>query len=460
MSDDSIKIFTIWSDEIGGRLDPWFYQPELQVELNGKNIKTFDEICIKITDGDHGNPQYETSGNGIPYIRVIDVKHNQIDWDGVLKISNDYAGKISKSCFAKNQDVLVSIVGTLGESFLVKENFLPLTVSRGFAILTIKDEVNPEYVLAFTKTQAFLNQLEKYKVGSVQKGVYLSNIKKIKIPIPTLEIQNKVASYIQNAYEEKRQKEEESKKILASIDDFVLGELGIQFDKTQKDEKVFTVWSDEIEGRIDPAFYNSSLKSLFADVEKKYGKNNFGKFISDIYRYPTFYGFEYQTQGIPIIKGENIDKLGFIDPKQEFDCVTNEINEKYKRTQLKKGDLIFTVRGIIGKVGFFDGSIEKANINANVIKITLEKINPEFVWIFLNTSMGQMLIQQLTSGQVQKTITVPDIKNILIPVPKSEIQEKIVVDVKARYQKAKQLKQEAENVIKEAQQQVEQMILA
>lgn len=141
-----------------------------------------------------------------------------------------------------------------------------------------------------------------------------------------------------------------------------------------------------------------------------------GELIDDIYRYPTFFGIEYLAEGIPIIKGESIDKDGYINPEQDFDFIDEETNRKFPRTQLSENDLIFTVRGLIGKVGLFKNFRQKGNINANVIKIRLNKdVNSQFYWFYLNSNIGQLLIQSLSSGQVQKTITVDDIKNIQVP---------------------------------------------
>lgn len=105
-------------------------------------------------------------------------------------------------------------MGTLGESILIRKEDLPLAVSRGFAILTFKDYINPNYVLCYTKTDSFLKQLEKNKVGSVQKGVYLNSIKNIKIPIFPIDVQNKIVDNYRNKIIKAQQLEEEAKKLL------------------------------------------------------------------------------------------------------------------------------------------------------------------------------------------------------------------------------------------------------
>ena len=85
---------------------------KISIHFGNYDVKRLEEVCDNITDGDHGNPEY--SKNGIPYLRVIDVKDGKIDKKGLLEIDSKYAKKLSKSCFADVGNILISIVGTLG----------------------------------------------------------------------------------------------------------------------------------------------------------------------------------------------------------------------------------------------------------------------------------------------------------------------------------------------------------
>ena len=183
-----MQCFKTYKSNIQKRIDPYFYSPEHNINLGSYNILTFADICNVITDGDHGNPQYAENCDGIPYLRVVDVKNNLINYKSMQYITKEYSERLYKSCFAHENNLLISIVGTLGESVLYKDS-TPLAISRGFAILEFNEKVIPEYVLAYTKTSIFNKQIQKNKVGSVQDGIYLQSLKEIKIPIPSLDEQ-------------------------------------------------------------------------------------------------------------------------------------------------------------------------------------------------------------------------------------------------------------------------------
>ena len=153
-----MQCFKIYSRDIQKRIDPYFYSPQHNIELGSYQILTFSDICNVITDGDHGNPQYSEDGNGFPYLRVVDVKNNLINYESMQYITEEYSKSLYKSCFVHENNLLISIVGTLGESVLYKGS-TPLAISRGFAILEFNEKVIPEYVLAYTKTSIFNKQV-------------------------------------------------------------------------------------------------------------------------------------------------------------------------------------------------------------------------------------------------------------------------------------------------------------
>ena len=69
-------------------------------------------------------------------------------------------------------------------------------------------------------------------------------------------------------------------------------------------------------------------------------------------------------------------------------------------------------------------------------------------------------MEQRTTGGNYPAITTEDLRKIKIVVPEIKTQEKIVSGVKRIYNQARNLRQEAEIVISEAQKQTAEMIFA
>ena len=170
-----------------------------------------------------------------------------------------------------------------------------------------------------------------------------------------------------------------------------------------------------------------------------------GELTKLCYRYPTFYGFDYQAAGVLVLKGENISRDGELIEVDPPDYITKEIHARFPRTHLEAGDLVVSVRGEVGKVGLVPDHLAGSNINANTIRIALlkrargEEFTPEFLWFYLNSGPGQLLIRQFIAGGVQETITAPELLKVRIPKLDFKTQEHLVMAMDAA-QKERQAK--------------------
>ena len=145
----------------------------------------------------------------------------------------------------------------------------------------------------------------------------------------------------------------------------------------------------------------------------------------EIYRYPTYFGIVYETEGVPEIRGELIGKGGKIDADpSELRFIAQATSDKFPRTQLAAGDLVMSVRGTIGKIGIVPAELINANMTANLIRISPARsiIDPVFL---LHVALGPYFLNQLSrasSSTTIKTIKALDLKVIPIPLPPLDLQ--------------------------------------
>jgi len=453
-----MESFSILADDIENRIDPFYYRKIFKLNFGKSKVKEFSDLFENITDGDHGNPKY--CSEGINYLRVVDVKNGIINFDKVLKLEKKYSDSLYKSCYARANDLLISIVGTLGESIIIKEESLPLAISRGFAILSPKkdDNINFEYVYYFTKTNLFIKQLAKNKVGSVQSGVYLSSIKKFKIPLPPLSKQNKIVQLMDEVYFQKQQKESEAQQLLDSIKDYVLDELGIKLPEL-KDKMTYVVNSDEVkDSRGDPYYYQPFYKIFYKSLEKGTFKvEPLNKLCADI-----FQGIgkdQVKASDYILLKVKNIlinNQIDFTDIEYIKDVPKNKV--------LVENDIISPFIGEAIRQFKFSVFPEKAgnftvDNNTGVIRPNLEKVNSSYLMAVLNSAIGIKQIQQLLGGGGVPFLGSRNVKLFKIPLPSLAVQNKIAEEVKKRMRKAEQLQKEAKEDLEVAKKEVEKIIL-
>ncbi len=450
-----MQCFKVYRDEIEGRLDPYYYLPKHKILFGKYEIKSLQDISNNITDGDHGNPKYSGDNEGIPYLRVVDVKHNEINYKSIKNITLDYAKKLYKSCYANYNDLLISIVGTLGVSILYK-NKKTLSISRGFAIVTLQPEINKDYILTFTKTTLFLKQIEKNKVGSVQSGMYLSALKNIKIPLPPLEIQNKIVEIMQTAYENKKQKEEEAKRLLDSIDNFVLEQLGIELPEVEN-KMCYKVYSNELENnRHDPYYYQPKYYKKYEAIKNsKYKSVLFEDLIINLMN-----GLEirnYSNTGFRYLRVTDLCKFGLNNTNPRYVDV-KEIPEKIKLTEQ---DFLVSRSGSLGLVSTVKEDILQAILSSHIFKITLniKKIYPEYLEVYLRSVLGQFQFFQKNNGGIIPEINQAALKSVEIVLPPLDNQKAIADEYLNRINTAKQLQKEAKEELEQAKTRVERIIL-
>jgi len=187
------------------RLDANYYLPKF-VE-NERFLDSIGAIEIGdprvsrlVTDGDHGYPTY--SDEGIYYIKSRELSSLGIDFSVAQKVPHEYAERLGDRCRLNQDDVIVSIVGTIGTVFIVKEDIPPSVLSRDIAkIVTNKENVLPEYLYLFLNSRCGQLQMERNSGGSIQTGLYLYAIKKIKIPIIDMKEQQELARRVNRIVE-------------------------------------------------------------------------------------------------------------------------------------------------------------------------------------------------------------------------------------------------------------------
>ena len=138
---------------------------------------------------------------------------------------------------------------------------------------------------------------------------------------------------------------------------------------------------------------------------------------------PTTIGFEFQEQGVNFLKIECFDENGgFI--KSKVGHISEECNEKLKRSQLKEGDLLFSIAGAIGRVAIVTKEMLPANTNQAlaIIRIVNEQIYLPYIRLILTSSIVIEQFERKKQGVAQLNLSLKDINEISIPLPSKEKQ--------------------------------------
>lgn len=138
---------------------------------------------------------------------------------------------------------------------------------------------------------------------------------------------------------------------------------------------------------------------------------------------PTTLGYEFQDSGVNFLKIECFDENGvFI--KNKVTHISKECHEKLKRSQLKNGDILFSIAGAIGRVAIVTEEMLPANTNQAlaIIRITNEEVYLPYIKLILTSPIVKDQFEKKKQGVAQLNLSLKDINEISIPLPNIEKQ--------------------------------------
>ena len=405
------------------------------------------------------------SESGYRYLRVSDLGQHGIEnhnpkYVNVEKIPDKI--KLTKNSFLVSRSGSLGLVSTVDDE--IREAILS---SHIFKISLDTAKIRPEYLEAFFRSQIGQIQFFQNNNGAIIPEISQTALKSIRVVLPPLSIQNHIVSFMRSAYAQKKQQEQEADALLTSIDNYILTKLGIKM-PTVEEKKCFVVYANEIAGRrIDSFYYQSKFRSVDQIVENvKFDIYNLGTLISEISSGATpkvDENYYTDSSGIPFLRVQNVTSQGIDLSDTKF--ITREVhNGMLKRSQLKKDDLVFTITGRIGSVAVVPGNFE-GNINQHSARFHLRDqikniiINPSYVADFLNSELGKCLGIREVTGGTRPALDYKALKSIKIILPPIEIQNEIVAEIKNRFTKVTELRSEADVIMEQAKERVEQILL-
>ena len=480
---DPNKVFIVNRSELEGRIDPFFYKSEYselekKIEKSKYKKKLLKELIYKVIHGLDFR-DYDIKG-GIPYIKVANIKKGFFDFSNLQYITPDII-KSSKDIQLEKGNLLLTRKGTFGNALCLEDDYNYIISSEVFYLKVKQSIVLSKYLEIYFNSNIGQKFFKKISIGAIMGSLSQDAIKSIKIPLPPLEIQQQIVDLYKKAYTEKQQKEAEAQRLLDSIDDYLLGELGITLPKEEeclqqttnkhnsynldndnslvKKGRLFLTNLSEVTGkRIDPDYYSIYYKKIIKSIEGSYYKTEtIGKYCGFISGY-AFSSNDYIGQSDCIlITIKNISKN--IITLEEKTFLPSQYYEMYPKFRVLENDLLIAMTGAtIGKVGIYN-SCEKSLLNQRNGIIRSKNLNTFYLMNLLNLDIYQKLILRNSVGGAQSNISGKEILKINIPIPPLEKQNEMATHISQIRSKANVLMQQGKETLEKAKQAVEQMIL-
>ena len=155
--------------------------------------KTFEEMSVLITDGEHSTPK--RTKEGIYLLSARNVLNHYLQLEDVDYIDCDEYTRIAKRVVPKKGDILISCSGTIGRCCSVPD-CLQFQMVRSVALIRFKEVINPIFAEYMITSDYLQKQINSSKTMSSQANLFQGKIRKLKGFLPPIELQNRFADFV------------------------------------------------------------------------------------------------------------------------------------------------------------------------------------------------------------------------------------------------------------------------
>ncbi|MFC7137295.1 restriction endonuclease subunit S [Halobaculum litoreum] len=329
-------------------------------------------------------------------------------------------------------DTIVSTVRTyLRAIAYIDEPTENTVVSSGFAVLRPQQNVLPQYLSYCIRANPYIEWIVANSTGVSYPAIGSADLGNLKIPVPPLPVQADISRYIKK----------KSSGIFESID--YLDELKLLLDEYKKslitNEVVSGVHQDRSFFNVDSEWYDQipygwELKRL----------NHLRKSHT-----PIVYGIikpgPNRDEGVPIIKGGDC-KPERLDPEL-LSKTTEQKSNQYSRSELDAGDLVYEIRGSVGRVVKIPPELEGANLTQDTARISpKEHIDPDWLQYALQSEPFRQQMDLVSRGATVQGVNLYDLRRGIIPVPPEDEQTMIARSLDSKIDQLSQVSKNIESI--------------
>ena len=325
--------------------------------------------------------------DGVNWLKIGDVKET----DKFFTHANEKIkpSGIPKTREVKAGDLILSNSMSFGRAFIT---LIDGYIHDGWLRLRCDESrLDKEYLYYFLTSNLAQNQFKAIATGSVVNNLKSDTVKAIKIDLPTLVEQKRIAE------------------VLSMFDDKIKCNEEINKNLEEQAQAIFKSWFVDFEpfGGIQPSEMQFiPLQELCKVVTK--GTT------------PTTLGKSFTSTGINFIKAESILDNHSID-SSKFAFIDEETNALLKRSVIKANDIVFTIAGTLGRFAMVDNSVLPANTNQAVAIIRPDetKVTPAYLYSFFIGNWHNEYYSKRIQQAVQANLSLTTIKSLPIAVLKN-----------------------------------------
>ena len=347
--------------------------------IEGVNL---EDVCDIIAGQSPPSSTYNQEGNGVPFFQ------GKADFGEIYPTVRYWCNSPKK--MSKPDDILFSVRAPVGPTNI---NNITACIGRGLAAIRC-NKIERNYLLHYLRGNE--EKIASLGSGSTFKAITIGTLKELKIPLPPLEQQKKIATILDAA------------------------------DAYRQKTKALIEKYDELK--------QSLFINMFGDL-RKYPKEA----MKDAVNFIDYRGKSPNKvdSGIPLLTAKNV-KVGYISEKPREYIPVEEYEEWMVRGFPKTGNVLFTTEAPLGQAALLP-HYEKVAIAQRLICFQPnESLDSNYLLHTILSPLFQAELNRRATGSTAKGIRSKELAKIEIPIPPLNVQKEFNERVQAiEAQKAK-----------------------
>ena len=325
-------------------------------------------------------------------LRGLNVKKGKLNLNEVKYIDESDLTKLTRSKLYID-DMLFTYVGTIGEVALIDKNDKYYLAPNVALIRFNKELIVSSFMKYYFQSNIFFNtQINKLLQSSSMKNIPMEKIRKFSVPLPPIEIQKEIVHILDTFTE---------------YQDCLNEELTLRKKQYEHYRDKILTFGDDVEWKI--------LDEIIISLNTGLNPRQFFRLNTD----------DAQNYYVTIRELQN-NTIKFTEK-------TDRINDEAlklcnKRSNLEIVDVLFSGTGTIGETAIIEEYPNNWNIKEGIYTIKPNKtfLVPKFLMYLLKSSYIKNMYLAKADGGTVKSVPMKEMRNLKIPVPPLEEQERIV----------------------------------
>ncbi len=140
-------------------------------------------------------PEFIVDGE-VPYITSKNIKNRTIDFDNVKYISREAYKSISASRPTQKGDILVSMIGTLGQTAVIQDD--REFYGQNLYLLRLNNSIiDTTYFCEYFNSDIVQYELQGKRNQSTQAYLKANHVEDLTLPLPSMELQEQFAAFVE-----------------------------------------------------------------------------------------------------------------------------------------------------------------------------------------------------------------------------------------------------------------------